>query len=95
MDLQRKPNIHVIMFDALTNSAFSREFLGVTNLPDEYLSGLSDAISADSLGFQENVPTRGAWNTLFGLGIRIPLRIPAFFWFSPKPIDSFAKYKRL
>ena len=86
MDLQHKPNIHVIMFDALTNSAFSREFLGVINLPDEYLSGLSDAISADSLGFQENVPTRGAWNTLFGLGIRIPLRYRPFSGFHRSPL---------
>ena len=86
MDLQHKPNIHVIMFDALTNSAFSREFLGVINLPDEYLSGLSDAISADSLGFQENVPTRGAWNTLFGLGIKVPRRYRPFSGLDQSPL---------
>ena len=86
MDLQHKPNIHVIMFDALTNSAFSREFLGVTNLPDEYLSGLSDAISADSLGFQESVPTRNAWNVLFGLGIKIPLRHRPFSGLDQSPL---------
>ena len=86
MDLQHKPNIHVIMFDALTNSAFSREFLGVTNLPDEFLSGLSDAISADSLGFQENVPTRNAWNTLFGLGIKVPRRFRPFSGLDQSPL---------
>ena len=86
MDLQHKPNIHVIMFDALTNSAFSREFLGVTNLPDEFLSGLSDAISADSLGFQESVPTRNAWNILFGLGIKIPLRFRPFSGLDQSPL---------
>ena len=86
MGLQHKPNIHVIMFDALTNSAFSREFLGVTNLPDEFLSGLSDAVSADSLGFQESVPTRGAWNTLFGLGIKIPLRYRPFSGLDQSPL---------
>ena len=86
MDLQHKPNIHVIMFDALTNSAFSREFLGVTNLPDEFLSGLSDAISAESLGFQESVPTRNAWNTLFGLGIKIPLRYRPFSGLDQSPL---------
>ena len=86
MDLQHRPNIHVIMFDALTNSAFSREFLGVTNLPDEFLSGLSDAISADSLGFQENVPTRSAWNTLFGLGIKISERFRPFSGLDQSPL---------
>ena len=86
MDLQHKPNIHVIMFDALTNSAFSREFLGVTNLPDEFLSGLSDAISADSLGFQENIPTRSAWNTLFGLGIKISERYWPFSGSDQSPL---------
>ena len=74
------------MFDALTNSAFSREFLGVTNLPDEFLSGLSDAISADSLGFQENVPTHGAWNTLFGLGIKVSRRFRPFSGFDQSPL---------
>ena len=86
MDLQHKPNIHVIMFDALTNSAFSREFLGVINLPDEYLSGLSDAISSGNLGFQENVATRYAWNTLFGLGINIPLGYWPFSGFDQSPL---------
>ena len=86
MDLHHKPNIHVIMFDALTNSAFSREFLGVTNLPDEYLSGLNNAISADSLGFQENVPTRSAWNTLFGLGIKISERFRPFSGLDQSPL---------
>ena len=74
---------------------FQESFLGVINLPDEYLSGLSDAISADSLGFQENVPTRNAWNTLFGLGIKVPRRFRPFFWFRPKPVDPLAKNKRL
>ena len=67
--LDRTPNIHVIKFDGLTHSDYSREFMGVRNPASDYLSELDDAIFAGSRGFQENVWTKNAWRTLFGLGM--------------------------
>ena len=70
ISLDRTPNIHVIKFDALTHSAYSKEFMGVTNLAADYLSELDDAFYAGTWGFQENVQTKNAWATMFGLGAK-------------------------
>ena len=65
--LDRKTSIHVIMFDSLTNSSFSRSYLGVRNPAADYLSNLDDAIYAGNKGFAEYVPTRKSWAALFEL----------------------------
>ena len=78
--LDKKNNIHVIMFDALTHSAFSGTFLGVRNPGADYLATLDDTIYAEHMGFIEYVPTKAehmgfneydptkkAWATLFEL----------------------------
>ena len=67
-ELDKKTNIHVIMLDSFTHSAFTKEFMDVSNPATEHLATLDDAIHAGSLGFSENVPTRLAWRTLFNLG---------------------------
>ncbi len=71
ISLSKKPNIHVIMFDSLTTSWFSKEFLETENPATDYLSNLHDSVYAGKMGFSENVPTRRAWGTLFGLGIKM------------------------
>ena len=76
ISLDRTPNIHVIKFDALTHSAYSKEFMGVTNPAANYLSELDDAIYADTRGFQEKSTTRNAWATLFGLGVQVSGKHP-------------------
>ena len=67
VSLDRKTNIHVIMFDSLTHSAFSENWLGVRNPAADYLSTLDDTIDAGITGFAERVPTRNSWATLFEL----------------------------
>ena len=67
VSLDRKPNIHVIVFDSLTHSAFSENYLGVRNPAADYLSMLDDTIYAGTKGFVEHVPTRNSWATLFEL----------------------------
>ena len=71
ISLDRKPNIHVIFFDALTDSTISQEFLGVSNPAADYLAQLDDTIYAERMGYSENVPTWHAWSTLFGLGTKV------------------------
>ena len=71
ISLSNKPNIHVIMFDSLTTSWYSTEFLDVENPASDYLSNLNDSEFSGKIGFTENVPTRQAWGTLFGLGIEM------------------------
>lgn len=65
--LDRKKSIHVIMFDSLTHSNFSKSFLGVRNPAADYLAGLDDGIYAGHKGFAEYVPTRKSWAALFEL----------------------------
>ncbi len=67
VSLDRKTNIHVIMFDSLTHSAFSENYLGVRNPAADYLSMLDDTIYAGIKGFAEHVPTRNSWAALFEL----------------------------
>ena len=67
VSLDRKTNIHVIVFDSLTHSAFSENYLGVRNPATDYLSMLDDTIYAGIKGFVEYVPTRNSWATLFEL----------------------------
>lgn len=55
------------MFDSLTHSAFSENWLGVRNPAADYLSMLDDTIYAGIMGFVERVPTRNSWATLFEL----------------------------
>ncbi len=68
ISLNRKNNVHVIMFDSLTHSAFSETFIGVRNPAADYLATLDDTIYADHMGFAEHVLTKPAWATLFELG---------------------------
>ena len=70
--LDRTPNIHVVMFDSLINSEFSKEFLGERSAGADYLSKLDDSIYAGKSGFVESVPTIQSWDALFGLGLRGP-----------------------
>lgn len=88
IQLSRKPSIHVIKFDSLTTSAFSKEFLDVPNPADDYLSELSDSIYAGNLGFVENIPTRNAWQTLFDLGMQHEKIETSFSGLSPSPLTS-------
>ena len=55
------------VFDSLTHSAFSENYLGVRNPAADYLSMLDDTIYAGIKGFVERVPTRNSWATLFEL----------------------------
>lgn len=68
VELDKKTNIHVIMLDSLTHSAFSKEFMDIENPAADFLAALDDTIYADNMGFSENVPTKYAWGTLFNLG---------------------------
>ena len=77
LELDKKPNVHVIMLDSFTHSPFSKEFMGVENPAADYLATLDDTIYAGSLGFFEHVPTKAAWGALFNLGERN--RNPGFF----------------
>ena len=66
--LSNKRNIHVIMIDSLTNSAFSKEFLGIRSMAADYMGKLDNAIYAGHMGFVEEEPTLASWATLFALG---------------------------
>ena len=72
LHLSRKPNIHVIMLDALTHSQFTREFLGIGSVAADALENKTDSIYAGTLGFAEHVPTKSAWGTLFNLDLGKP-----------------------
>ena len=67
ISLDRKTSIHVIVFDALTHSAFTNTFLGVRNPAADYLSMSDDTIYAGHMGFAEHVPTRNFLGALFEL----------------------------
>ncbi len=67
ISLDRKKSIHVIMFDSLTHSNYSKAYLGVPNPAADYLSDLDDTIYAGYKGFAEYVPTRKSWAGLFEL----------------------------
>ena len=88
ISLSKKPNIHVIMFDALTTSWYSREFLKVENPAADFLSNLNDSLFAGKMGFSENVPTLEAWGTLFGLGIEMHQYSRPFSGAHPSPLTS-------
>ncbi len=66
--LNRKPNIHVIMLDALTHSQFTQEFMGIGNPAADLLEDQNDAIYAGTQGFSEFGSTKATWGTLFNLG---------------------------
>ena len=56
VSLDRKPNIHVIVFDSLTHSAFSENYLGVRNPAADYLSMLDDTILLELRGLLNVFP---------------------------------------
>ena len=66
--LDRQPNVHVIMLDAFTHTAFTHEFMGMENPAADYLAELDDAIYAGAAGFVEATPTKPSWSMLFELG---------------------------
>ena len=66
--LERTPNIHVVMFDGLINSAFSSEFMDQRSPGGDYLSQLDDSIYAGKFGFADGLSTTPSWDALFGLG---------------------------
>ena len=66
--LNSKPNIHVIMLDALTTSPLTQEFLGIENQATDYLASLDDVKYARPFGYSESSSTRKSWGTLFQLG---------------------------
>ena len=68
--MDRKPNVHVIMLDSFTHSAFSKEFMGIENPAADFLATLEDAIYSGRMGFAEYVPTKQSWGALFNLGER-------------------------
>ena len=68
LKMERRPNIHVIMFDSLTTSAYTREFLEIENPASQFLATLDNTIFAGNRGFVEAVTTRKSWSTLFHLG---------------------------
>ncbi len=89
--LDRTPNIHVIMFDALINSEFSMESLGQRSVGADYLAQLDDSIYAGKMSFCERVPTIQCWDALFGLGILGPGKSGRSLHFSgvlPSPLGS-------
>ena len=65
--LGKKTNIHVIAIDSLTNSAYSKVFMGVDNAASDYLVGLENTIYAGAMGFAEQVPTKRFWGALMNL----------------------------
>ena len=67
VSLDRKTSIHVIVFDSLTHSTISENYLGVRNPATDYLSTLDDTIYAGIKGFVERVPTRNFYAALFEL----------------------------
>ena len=77
VEMDRKPNVHVIMLDSFTHSPFAEEFMGVENPAADYLATLDDTIYAGGMGFVENVATLRSWGTLFNLGRWY--RNPGFF----------------
>ena len=70
LEMDRKPNVHVIMLDSFTHSPFTKEFMGIENPAADFLESLDDAVHAGSMGFSEHVPTKYAWASLFSLGRR-------------------------
>lgn len=68
MLMDRRPNVHVIMLDSFTHSAFTREFMGMENPAASYLASLDDAIYAGNRGFADAAGTRESWGVLFALG---------------------------
>ena len=68
VSFNKTSNIHVIMFDALTHSAFSETFMGVRNPAADYLATLDDTIYAGHMGFVEQSHTASSWASLFELG---------------------------
>lgn len=83
VSLNKTSNIHVIMFDALTHSAFSETFMGVRNPAADYLATLDDTIYAGHMGFVEQVPTNQSWATLFEIGRNNSNNYSAFSGRSP------------
>ncbi len=69
IQLTKRPNIHVIMFDSLTHSRLTQEFMGINNPATDYLESLNNAIHSEGMGFSENIPTFAAWSTLFNFAM--------------------------
>lgn len=74
--LERRPNVHVIMLDAFTHTAFTREFMDMENPAADYLAGLDDAIYAGAAGFVEAGATKASWVMLFELEQRGQAVVP-------------------
>ena len=70
VEMDRKPNVHVIMLDSFTHSPFTKEFMRIENPAADHLESLDDAIYAGTTGFSEHIPTKNAWASLFNLGRR-------------------------
>ncbi len=86
--LATKPNIHIVMFEALTTSAFSEEALSIPNPASDYMSKMSDALFASNRGFTEAFPTRNSWNTVFNLGIENPWSGSVFSGLLASPLTT-------
>ena len=89
-ELASRPNVHMIMFESLTASDFTKEFLAVENPAADYLSKMEDAIFAGNFGFAEEIPTRRSWSFIFNLGTKRS-RSGSAFMFSgihPSPLSE-------
>ena len=60
ISLSHKPNIHVVMFDSLTTSWYSKEFLNTENPAADYLSNLNDSIFAGKNGVFRKCSHKGS-----------------------------------
>ncbi len=68
LELDNRPNVHVVMLDALASSSFTEEFMGFRNPAADRLASLDDALYAGAMGFSEQDATKEAWGALFNLG---------------------------
>ena len=71
VSLNKRPNIHVILLDAFAHSAFTEEFLEMSNPADNVLATLDDTIYAANMGFSEGSSTSDTWSALFELGAHL------------------------
>ena len=69
-ELKHRPNVHMVMFDSLSTSKFTKEFIGIDNPASDYLSEMENTLFAGNRGFVEEVPTKKSWNFVFNLGTR-------------------------
>ena len=94
LKLIHKPNIHMVMFDSLTTSNFTREFLELDNPASDFFSENYDILFAGDRGFVEDVPTRRSWNVVFNLGTRKTSRKGTYMFsgIDPSPLSELLNY---